>query len=333
MLGCGTTEVMRPTGLLPGDGPLTASQPAAVTDCGPYTAATLMKCVSKARLVADVTAIARARPPKSEHHHKVRQLCRERLQQAGFLVELHDYGSGVNVVGRKPGFSKPSEQVIVSAHYDSVAKCPAADDNASGVAAVLETARVLATARFDRSLLVACWDESESGRRGSRAYAKRIRERNEQLTAAFVLESIGFVSSQPDSQRVPGDFARVFPDQALELVADDYRADFLLIITDNSTLEPPLRIKHHARSVDLDVSQLTLSARHKYDLKEHRRRDQASFWAEQQPALLLTDTGSHRNQRVHCKAGVDSPDSLDYDFAHKVVRATLGAVVDTLQLR
>ena len=107
----------------------------------------------------------------------------------------------------------------------------------------------------------------------------------------------------------------------------------MLIITDNSTLEPAIQLNHFAKSIDLDVSQLTLSARHKYDLEKHRRRDQASFWDQQQPALLLTDTGSYRNRRARCQDGADSPSTLDYDFAHKVVRATLGAVAATLQIR
>ncbi len=334
MLGCAAPEVMRPNPTLLGDGSPTAS--AVVGDgsaCGPYTADTLMRCVSKTRLESDVKLIAEPRPPESEHHEKVRQLCRERLQGAGFQVELHAYGSGVNVVGSKPGFSKPDEQVIVSAHYDSIAKCEAADDNASGVAAVLEVARVLASARFDRTLVVACWDESERGQLGSAAYAKRARERGDKLEAAFVLESIAYASSEPDSQRVPEDLERIFPDQSLALLEDDYRADFLLIITDNSTLEPAIQLNHFAKSIDLDVSQLTLSARHKYDLEKHRRRDQASFWDQQQPALLLTDTGSYRNRRARCQDGADSPSTLDYDFAHKVVRATLGAVAATLQIR
>ncbi len=54
---------------------------------------------------------------------------------------------------------------------------------------------------------------------------------------------------------------------------------------------------------------------------------------QQQPALLLTDTGSYRNRRARCQDGADSPSTLDYDFAHKVVRATLGAVAATLQIR
>ena len=91
----------------------------------------------------------------------------------GYTVEREAYGTGVNVIGVLDGTSAPAEQVVISAHYDSVANCPGADDNGSGVAGVLEAARVLSTSQHKRTLVVACWDEEEKGLIGSSAFVAR----------------------------------------------------------------------------------------------------------------------------------------------------------------
>ncbi len=85
----------------------------------------------------------------------------------------------VNVIACKRGATRPSEYVILGGHYDSVttqnfddpdAPAPGAEDNASGVACVLEAARVLAGVETDRSVLFACWSAEEEGLWGSRAF-------------------------------------------------------------------------------------------------------------------------------------------------------------------
>src|SRR5690606_20146741 len=135
----------------------------------------LSQCVEAARYQADLEAIAMPREPESAHWQAVQDLCAERLEGLGFTVERHAYATGVNVIGVREGTSEPQRRVLVGAHYDHIAGCAGADDNASGVAGALEAARVLAMASFPRTLVVACWDEEERGLIGSRAYAERAR--------------------------------------------------------------------------------------------------------------------------------------------------------------
>lgn len=322
--------MMRPT---KADEPVTMPELDAPQTCSSYGIDSLMQCVDKARLEADVHLIAKPRPPESEHHSTVRKLCAERLSKLGFEVSYQSYGSGTNVIGVKPGFTKPTEQVIISAHYDHLENCPGADDNASGVASVLETARVLAEARLDRSLVVACWDEAERGQIGSQAYARDARKRGDKIVTMFSYESIGYASSEPDSQRVPDRFEELFPDQALAMLDNDYRGDFLTVVADTATEGWALALVKHAKEVELPVQVLTLTTATKARQKKVHRSDHSSFWEADFPALLVTDSGSFRNPNTHCEGGPDSPDKLDYTFILRSTRAALGAVVEALELR
>jgi len=94
----------------------------------------------KTRYVADLTFIARApRTIVDPHHQEVQDLCASRFSALGFTVERYKYDDGGGFIGTLPGTSRPVEIVIVSAHYDTIMGGDGADDNASGVAAVLES--------------------------------------------------------------------------------------------------------------------------------------------------------------------------------------------------
>jgi Zn-dependent M28 family amino/carboxypeptidase len=303
------------------------------TACGAASPIALSRCVDAARIEADVEVMAVPRPPKSDGHADVRSHCRDRLSELGFQVQMQSYATGDNVIGIKPGFSKPKERVVVSAHYDDVKKCPGADDNASGVAATLEAARVLGTGRFDRTLVVACWDEGERGQLGSKAYARNARSFEGETVLAVVFEAVGYRDDRPDTQEIPDGFERVFPDQALAMLDNEYRADFLTIVADRKSMPFAKRVVDHASHFQLDTHILRLTERIKLEMDTLHRSDHVSFWDEEMAAILLTDTGPYRNPRVRCKKGIDGPDSLDYDFAANVTRAAVGAAAEALEVR
>src|SRR5690349_16904986 len=96
-----------------------------------------------ARYREDLAFIAKPRAPGTPHWRKVQDHCFDVFDAAGIEPRRHSYGSGVNVLAELRGSSRPDELVVVGAHYDSVPNCPGADDNASGVAAVLEIARAI----------------------------------------------------------------------------------------------------------------------------------------------------------------------------------------------
>jgi Zn-dependent M28 family amino/carboxypeptidase len=305
----------------------------AAEGCGPYAPDSLLRCVDGARLERDLRFIAQPRPPGSEHHEAVKRRCADRLAELGFEVEMQGYGSGVNVIGRRPGFSRAREHVLVSAHYDHLEGCAGADDNASGVAVALELGRVASTATFDRTLVIACWDEAERGQLGSKAYAAAARERGDRIVTAIALEAVGYAKSDPDSQKIPERFEELFPDQALALVEHDHRANFLAVIAEASSEQSADAVARYGASVALRVHVLSLTEAVKAKQRAFDRSDHTSFWDVHYPAMLLTDSGDYRNPYFHCKAGEDGADTLDYRFLELVAQATVGMVAELLITR
>lgn len=297
----------------------------------------LVGCVEPARYVGDVTFIAAERTPGSAHWQKVQDLCAGRLTELGYEVELQVYGTGVNVVGVRRGTGAPNEAVLVSAHYDHIEGCAGADDNATGVAAVLEAARVIALRPPSaRTLVAACWDEEE--RRGdasvvgSAAYAQRARERGDAIVANFVLDGIGFASSEPNSQELPEAFNTAFGPQVAQVRDNQRRGDFIAVILDSGSHGPIEQFITYASSVSLPVVAFEVPTERVTEpqLGDLRRSDHASFWDSMYPGALLTDTANFRNPRYHCEGGPDTVDSLDHGFATRVVRATTATAARVL---
>lgn len=302
--------------------------------CGTSTPEALMACVERARYVADLETISGARPPGSTHHGEVRELCATRLGELGFTVERHDYGSGVNVVGTRVGTALPDERVLVSAHYDSTVGCPGADDNASGTAGALETARVLAMATFGRTLVVACWDEEERGLVGSRGYADRAAMRGETLVANFVYEMIGYRDTTPGSQSLPAGLGLLFPRELRALQLRGSPGDFVVVIADElHSAGSAAAVGAMAARVGLPSVVLALpeSVALVPETSDLRRSDHASFWENGAPGIMLGDTANFRYDRYHCAAGPDTPDQLDPDFSVAIIQATVGAAAQSLQ--
>jgi hypothetical protein len=110
-------------------------------------------------------------------HYLARQTILERFEGFGLVADLepfwYEFGLDHNVVGILPGAIRPGEIYILGAHYDAVAVSPGANDNASGVAGVLETARVLSQHAFEATIIFIAFDREEQGLIGSAAYVAR----------------------------------------------------------------------------------------------------------------------------------------------------------------
>jgi hypothetical protein len=319
------------------DGPVVGVPDLAGGDgrCGALSAASLMECVDPQRIEADVREMAKA-PASGDgdgDHRARREWIATRLRQLRFDVELHDYGTGINVIGRRRGLTKPLERVVVGAHYDRRPRCSGAGDNASGVAAALEAARVLASARFDRTLVVAFWDEGERQQKGSRRFAKRANARETRVRAAFTLESVAYASDEPESQQIPERFEEVFPDEALALEETEYRGDFVAVVVDGASEELGKQLEGPAQRLALPLHRLFVTELMKVKVDNLHRSDHVGFWEARYPALLLTDTGAYRNPHFGCTGGDDHPDALDYGFAAKVAALAVAGLAEQLALR
>jgi hypothetical protein len=288
----------------------------------------LAKTVDAGRYESDLRFIAEPRPPGSPHWQAVQDRCFEVFDNAGLETERQEREGVVNVLGRKQGTSLPSELVIVSAHYDSVPGCSGADDNASGVAALLEIARAVGGTTHARTLLLACWDDEETGMNGSRAFVSGL-SKETTIAAHYAFEMIAFASSDPETQALPPGFDALFPQQTGAIARNEYRGDFIAVVADSASASAAERFATAAVHWGLPTHTLAVPDKLRSSplLSDLRRSDHAPFWAAGLPSIMLTDTADFRNPYYHCAAGEDSVNKLDLPFALRVTRAALEAAL------
>ncbi len=298
----------------------------------------LMGCVEGERYVADLTAIAAPREPGSPQWQETQNLCATRLAALGFSVERHDYGTGVNVVGTKLGDAAPAEHVLIGAHYDHLPGCSGADDNATGVAGILEVARVLSAVDTDRTLVVACWDEEERGLVGSRAYAQRAVTNGDRIVSVWNYDMIGYKSDEPNSQSVPDNFDLffvLFREERWKFEDNEKRADFIFWIANAPAADEAPLLAAYGEILGLPTlgGVLPEGLENNTLLSDLRRSDHAPFWEAGLPAVFLTDTAELRYGGYHCGDGDDTIGRLDHVFATEVIRATVGSVSEVVGVR
>ncbi len=245
------------------------------------------------------------------------------LGAAGLRVErqLFDWKGREfhNVVGTLDGTDPTRPLLVVGAHFDSVARSPGADDNASGVAATLEIARLLARGpRLGATVQCVGFNLEEIQelvppryRIGSRAYVAWLRERGLDVAGAFVLEMVGFTGPE---QRVPA---------AVQLVKRvPSEGHFLAAVGDGASEVLLAAMERAAKDV---IELITLSVPLKgFLVPDTRRSDNARFWDAGWPALMVTDTADLRNPHYHQAS--DTPETLDYEFMARTVETVARAV-------
>lgn len=247
------------------------------------------------------------------------------LEATGLTVERSPFRHGGetyrNVVGRRRGEREGAPRVLLGAHFDAAAGTPGADDNASGVAVLLETARMLAGLRPDVPLEFVGFNLEEpqgfmDHRIGSRHYAREARRRGVRYRACLVLEMVGYTGREGEGQSVPPLlFWKAVPDEP----------DFLAVVGDWRSRHLVDRFREAASSSAPGLRTLGYrSPLRGWLLPVTRLSDHSRFWDEGYPALMLTDTAFLRNPNYH--RPTDRPDTLDYEFMRRVAEATAGAV-------
>jgi hypothetical protein len=146
---------------------------------------------------------------------------RKTLEDTGYVVNVQSFPSrGLTVNNLEavlPGHGAADEIIVVGAHYDTVAGCPGADDNTSGVVALLELARLLAGTALPRTVRFVVFANEEApffygDEMGSNRYAARAQAQGERIEAMLSLETIGYFTDQPGSQGYPFPFSLFYPD-------------------------------------------------------------------------------------------------------------------------
>jgi hypothetical protein len=232
----------------------------------------------------------------------------------GFHLDEQSFEAGGvrlhNVVAEKPGASDGI--VVVGAHYDSVRGCPGANDNGSGVAALLEIARLLAPYSPARTLRFVAFPNEEApffgtDAMGSLRYARRCRERGEAIEAMLSLETLGYYRDEPGTQAYP-----------LKLGALGYppAGNFVAFVSDTRSKRLLHRIVDAFRRTTAFPSEGLAAPAW---VPGVAWSDHAAFWGEGYPGVMVTDTAPFRYPQYHTPD--DTADKLDYD---RLARVTVG---------
>lgn len=283
------------------------------------------------RLKADVERIAIERPPGSAGWSQVRALLENSFDRRIFHVETHAFDDiGRNVIATRKGTTAPEQVVVLSAHYDHIPGCRGADDNASGVAVVLEAVRQLSRRSFPRTLVIAFWDREEEGLIGSRAWATQAKQRGTDIRLMISLDGVAFARRTANSQRMPEALGTILPDLAKRLAANEGRADFIAALGDTASAPSLAHFEAAGAAVGQTAFGVELSESTRPLLADAARSDHASFWQVGYPGMLITDTANFRSPHYHCRSGGDDPDTLDYEFLDKVASMVIRTVEQAL---
>ena len=210
------------------------------------------------------------------------------------------------------------ERVVVGAHYDSHLNTPGADDNASGVAGLIELARLLAKAELKRPVELVAYTLEEppyfrTAEMGSAQHARALKEHGVPVRLMLSLEMLGFYSDAAGSQK--------YPVSALNWVYPS-RGNFIGVIGRFNDMAHTRRVKAAMLGatslpvVSMNAPPLLAGV----DFSDH-----LNYWDEGYPALMITDTSFYRNPHYH--QATDTADKLDYRRMAQAVQAVYAAVL------
>lgn len=295
--------------------------------------------VSTPRLLDSIRSLPMQRSAFADEEHKAglrrtEALLIERLTAMGYrpvTQEIDFLGSGTerdpdllwhNIIIDLPGTTAPTEVLIFGAHFDAVPGAPGADDNGTGVACLLEAARLLKDVPMQRTVRLIFFNLEEVGLIGARAYAveqkTRIDAGSESVVGMVSLDMLGFYSTEPRSQKNPLENSPI----PIKLKVPDV-ADFI-------GMGGVLRYRRFSQAFD------TAMKKAEPELKtiavdflpiappDLLRSDHAPFLAIGVPAVILSDTANFRNPHYHQKS--DTVETLNAELFTRTVRGIIGAM-------
>lgn len=245
----------------------------------------------------------------------------EKFKEYDYLIDIDEFfyhgKSYKNIIATTNGTKSSKSWLLIGAHYDSAVDSPGADDNASGVAVMLEVARILRQNPLSQRLKFVAFTLEEpqpftfNFLIGSSHFVKKMKKLGYRYEA-IVLESVGYSSRSPGSQHLPA------------FIKGPDVGDFLGVIGNRKSM-PLLKLFDEAKTRVPTLKLITYKAPLSgWFVIETRFSDHASFWNAGFQAVMLTDTAMFRNPYYH--TSFDTPDKLDFFFMKDVVKIILSTV-------
>jgi len=211
------------------------------------------------------------------------------------------------------------ERIIVGAHHDTAGPYPGADDNASGVAGLLELARLLERVDLPCPVDLVSYPLEEppyfyTDQMGSAVHAQFLKEQGVPVRAMLALEMIGYFTDEPNSQQFPLFILRPFyPSEGnfIAVVGKWGWGQRRLVTTVRDGMRTVTSLPVHSINAPRVVPGIAFS-------------DHLNYWHAGYDAVMITDTAFYRNPHYHAPS--DTPETLDYDRMAQVVDGVRGAI-------
>ncbi len=286
---------------------------------------TALQAVSVERLARHIRALEGIRHPviAPQALERAGEYIRGVLEGLGYPVRVHEFeDSGrcfPNFIADKPGTRAPSERVILLAHFDTVSITPGADDNASGIAGLLDLAEALRGVTFERTLqfiAVNLEERQVEGNfgtpitRGSKALVEHAHQQGWDIRGVLDLECIGY-AGDGFTQSYPPGLPPGLPQQG----------NFIAAVGNQVSAGVVGVFQEAVRLLGLALPLVPIVVPGNGEaLPDSRRSDNAPFWDAGYPAIMVTDTANLRSPHYH--QPTDTLDTLNLDFTAKVCQAT-----------
>ncbi|UOF00610.1 M28 family peptidase [Bdellovibrio reynosensis] len=279
------------------------------------------------RLRADVTALTSTKIPRSYENlaglKEAAKYIENEWKKSGLKVAYQKFKAGKNTYENVVTTMGPSKgpRIVIGAHYDVAGPLPGADDNASGIAGLLEIARLIQqrkpTLKYRIDLVAYTLEEPPffgSDQMGSAVHAKSLKELKAEVLFMLSLEMVGYFSDKKNSQSFPiPELAKIYPSTGnfIGVVGDP---------TSKALVTQVTRLMKQASKVDVQA----LNAPR--ELPGVSLSDHSSYWEYGYPAIMLTDTAFMRNPHYHTKG--DTADTLDYKSMAEVVEGVYNVLIN-----
>lgn len=228
----------------------------------------------------------------------------------GYRVQKHPFEWGGLALENLVAFRPPRSghaRFVIAAHFDAVPGTDGADDNASGVAGLLECARLLAPTPAAGDIDFIAFNAEEYNMIGSTAYVEELKRQRVGIAGMLSLEMIGYTSERKGSQQIPLFLKPFYPDTG----------NFIALVGDGRSTSLLKAAREAFRKVPgLPVETLIVPAKG-WLIPETRLSDHSPFWDAGYPALLVTDTSFFRNPHYHTPR--DRIETLHLEFLGRVV--------------
>lgn len=290
----------------------------------------------KERLHSHLIQIVRDRNPylASQGHFYAQQYIREQLAQWG-TVEIDDFsvrgrihhnlildlpplspplakggkqeesplakGGKQDNLGLEKRIKKRLPPIVIGAHYDTVPGTAGADDNATGVAVLLELARDIASGPLKYPVQLVAFDMEEYGYLGSSHHAAKYKQQQKSIRLMISLEMLGYCNHNPNSQSYPAGLKYFYPNCG----------NFIALIGTLRTVPDLINLSGKIRKSGQPCEWLPVPNRGLI-VPDTRRSDHVPFWDNGYPAIMVTDTANMRNPHYHRES--DKIETLDLDF-------------------